>query len=297
MSRDRGMGTPLAVALGVAAFAAAWRRYGVFDFADEGVLLSQAWRAAHGQVPHVDFETGYGPLYFLLQGAVLRAGGFVALRLVLAAVHGAAAGFCFALARRLAGATAAWLAVALQVALFLPVSAQLGTPINIPYPAWYGGVAGVAIAWLVTAPTTRRLAAAGAIAGAVAAIKPNSGVLLVVGAALTVIVGEGPRGMLGIVVAVMASVTALLLVAPSGISSTTLTLTPWLLAAAGVAAMHSTNDRSAFPRLQWRLTPGRAGLYPWSSGRRGTTTTPSPARLATAFTGPIQSPGVRRRPS
>ena len=249
MNRRAGIGAPLAVALGVTAFAAAWRRYGVFDFADEGLLLSQAWRAAHGQVPHVDFETGYGPLFFLLQGTVLRAGGLVGMRLVLAAVHGAAAGFCFALARRLAGATAAWLAVALQVALFLPVSARLGTPINIPYPAWYGGVAGVAIAWLVTAPTARRLLAAGVIAGAVAAIKPNSGVLLVAGAALAAVVGEGRRGLLGAAIPALVALTAIVLVAPSGLSSTGVVLVPVVIAVALRAAARVTDDRTALPRL------------------------------------------------
>jgi len=243
------MATPLAVALGVAAFAAAWRRYGVFDFADEGVLLSQAWRAAHGQVPHVDFETGYGPLYFALQGAVLRAGGLVGIRLVLAAVHGAAAGLCFALARRLAGPTAAWLAVALQVALFLPVSPRLGTPINIPYPAWYGGVSGVAIAWLVTAPTARRLAVAGVIAGVVAAIKPNSGVLLVVGAALAAVAGDGRRGVLGVVVPLLAALTAVVLVAPSGVSTTAISLVPPVVGAATFAALRAGDDRTVLPRL------------------------------------------------
>lgn len=249
MSRDRGIGTPLAVALGVAAFAAAWRRYGVFDFADEGVLLSQAWRAAHGQVPHVDFETGYGPLYFVLQGLVLRAGGLVGIRLVLAAVHGAAAGLCFALARRLAGASAAWLATALQVALFLPVSPRLGTPINIPYPAWYGGVAGVAIAWLATAATARRLAVAGVIAGVVAAIKPNSGVLLVTGAALAAVVGDGRRGVLGVAIALLAAITAIVLVAPSGFSPTALALVPPVLGVAAYAVARATDDRTVLPRL------------------------------------------------
>ena len=67
MSSARRAAAPLAAGLVVAAYAAALRPYGIFDYVDEGLLLVQALRAARGQVPYVDFHTGYGPLYFRLQ--------------------------------------------------------------------------------------------------------------------------------------------------------------------------------------------------------------------------------------
>src|SRR5207237_769005 len=82
----RGGAAPLAAGLVVAAYTAALRRYGVFDPVDEGLLLVQALRTAHGQVPYVDFHTGYGPLYFRLQAWLLEAGGWDAIRWGLVAV-------------------------------------------------------------------------------------------------------------------------------------------------------------------------------------------------------------------
>src|SRR5207253_2583383 len=120
MRRGRSALGPVAAGLLVAVYAAALRRYGIFDPTDEGLLLVQALRAAAGQAPYVDFHTGYGPLYFRLQALLVAAGGLVAVRWALVAVHGVAGGLCFALARRLAGAGLAVAAVALEVAFFLP---------------------------------------------------------------------------------------------------------------------------------------------------------------------------------
>src|SRR6185369_12262265 len=93
----------LAAGLAVAVYVACLRRYGIFDPADEGLLLVQAWRTAHGQMPYVDFHTGYGPLYFRLQSILVAAGGLAAVRWMLVLIHGAAAAFLYALARRLCG--------------------------------------------------------------------------------------------------------------------------------------------------------------------------------------------------
>src|SRR5207248_2034345 len=127
VSAARGGAAPLAAGLVVAAYTAALRRYGVFDPVDEGLLLVQALRTAHGQVPYVDFHTGYGPLYFRLQAWLLEAGGWDAIRWGLVAVHGAAGALLFVLARRLAGPALAWVAVALEVAFFLPVAPGRGS--------------------------------------------------------------------------------------------------------------------------------------------------------------------------
>jgi hypothetical protein len=142
----------LAAGLAVAVYVACLRRYGIFDPADEGLLLVQAWRAAHGEMPYVDFHTGYGPLYFRLQSLLVAAGGLAAVRWVLVAVHGAGAALLYVLARRVCGPALAAVAVALQVAFFLPVAPARGAPFNAPYPAWYAGVAGVAVAVLLARP-------------------------------------------------------------------------------------------------------------------------------------------------
>jgi len=70
---------PLAAGLVVGLYAAAFRHYGIFDLADEGTLLVQAARVAHGQAPYVDFHTGYGTVYFALQGLLVRLGGLDAI--------------------------------------------------------------------------------------------------------------------------------------------------------------------------------------------------------------------------
>jgi len=213
---------PLAAGLVVAAYAAALRPYGIFDYVDEGLLLVQALRAARGQAPYVDFHTGYGPLYFRLQAWLLAAGGWDAIRWALVAVQGASGALLFVLARRLAGPALAWAAVALEVAFFLPVAPGRGAPFNAPYPAWYAGLAGVALAVLLggEAPARPwRAAVAGVIAGVVAAMKPSSGLLLAAGAAAAVVLGEvrdGGGGWVTRAVLALVALAAVALVLPTG---------------------------------------------------------------------------------
>src|SRR5439155_1585351 len=171
VSSARRADAPLAAGLVVAAYAAALRPYGIFDYVDEGLLLVQALRAARGQVPYVDFHTGYGPLYFRLQAWLLAAGGWDAIRWALVAVQGAAGALLFVLARRLAGPALAWAAVALEVAFFLPVAPGRGAPFNAPYPAWYAGLAGVALAVPLAAGFVA--VAGAAFAPALAALGPG----------------------------------------------------------------------------------------------------------------------------
>ena len=95
----RRRAAPVVAGLLVAAYVAAFRRYGIYDLADEGLLLAQAARAAAGERPYLDFHTGYGPLYFAVQSRLLEAGGLDAIRGALAVVHGVTAGLTFALAR------------------------------------------------------------------------------------------------------------------------------------------------------------------------------------------------------
>ena len=255
MSSARRADAPLAAGLVVAAYAAALRPYGIFDYVDEGLLLVQALRAARGQVPYVDFHTGYGPLYFRLQAWLLAAGGWDAIRWALVAVQGASGALLFVLARRLAGPALAWAAVALEVAFFLPVAPGRGAPFNAPYPAWYAGLAGVALAVLLggEAPARPwRAAVAGVIAGVVAAMKPNSGLLLAAGAAAAVVLGEvrdGGGGSVGRAVLALAALAAVALVLPAGFTVAAWVLVPPVVALAALGARRGVADADALRRL------------------------------------------------
>ena len=227
--RNRGWVAPAVAGLVVAAYVAAFRRFGLYDLADEGLLLTQAARAAAGERPYLDFHTGYGPLYFGLQAALVRAGGLEAIRGTLAIVHGVTAAFLFSVARTLGGPALAVAAVALQVAFFLPLAPGSGAPFNVPYPAWYAGLGGVLIALLVARGATRlaMLALAGAVAGAVFAMKPNSGALLAAGAAVaSVVTGTGSRHgrLVAGAVVLLALLVVVLLVVPTGASGVALVL-------------------------------------------------------------------------
>ena len=255
MSAARGGAAPLAAGLVVAAYTAALRRYGVFDPVDEGLLLVQALRTAHGQVPYVDFHTGYGPLYFRLQAWLLAAGGWDAIRWALVAVQGASGALLFVLARRLAGPALAWAAVALEVAFFLPVAPGRGAPFNAPYPAWYAGLAGVALAVLLggEAPARPwRAAVAGVIAGVVAAMKPSSGLLLAAGAVAAVVLGEvrdGRGGSVARAVLALVALAAAALVLPTGFTVAAWVLVPPVVALAALGARRGVADADALRRL------------------------------------------------
>jgi len=246
---------PLAAGLVVAAYAAALRPYGIFDYVDEGLLLVQALRAARGQVPYVDFHTGYGPLYFRLQAWLLAEGGWDAIRWALVAVQGASGALLFVLARRLAGPALAWAAVALEVAFFLPVAPGRGAPFNAPYPAWYAGLAGVALAVLLggEAPARPwRAAVAGLIAGVVGAMKPNSGLLLAAGAAAAVVLGEvrdGGGGWVARTVLALVTLAAVGLVLPAGFTVAAWVLVPPVVALAALGARRGVADADALRRL------------------------------------------------
>lgn len=219
----------LVAGLAVAVYVACLRRYGIFDPADEGLLLVQAWRVAHGEVPYVDFHTGYGPLYFRLQSLLVAAGGLAAVRWMLVATHGAGAALLYALARRVCGPALAAVAVALEVAFFLPVAPGRGAPFNVPYPAWYAGVAGVAVALLLVRPRGVRVAAAGVVCGLVFAMKPNSGILLAAGAATAIALDARPT-LVSRTTLVLVALGAVVLVAPTGATLTAIALVPPVLA-------------------------------------------------------------------
>lgn len=244
---------PLSAGLVVAAYATALRRYGVFDPVDEGLLLIQAMRVVRGQVPYVDFHTGYGPLYFQLQAWLVGGGGIEAVRWALVAVHGVAAALLYTLARRLNGTALAIAAVALEIAFFLPVAPHQGAPFNAPYPGWYAGLAGVAIAVLLGgAPGRLRLALIGALAGVAFAIKPNSGLLLAAGAAAAIVLADddrtGPRTVRLTVLALVV-LGAVLLVVPTGPTVAAFVFLGPLVGLLLLGAERGTVDGDALPRL------------------------------------------------
>jgi hypothetical protein len=145
-------------------------------------------------------------------------------------------------------------AVALHVAFFLPLAPATGAPFNVPYPAWWGGLGGALIAVLLVRGATRlgALALAGAVAGAVFAVKPNSGALLAAGAAVACVTSGGAAGR-GRVVAAGVVLLALLvvvgLVAPTGASGVALVLVAPVAALAWRTRGLLASDGAALPRL------------------------------------------------
>ena len=250
----RGRAAPVVAGLVVGAWVLAFRRYGFYDLADEGLLLAQAARAAAGERPYSDFHTGYGPLYFAIHAALVRAGGLEAIRAALAAVHGVTAGLLFAVARALGGPALAVAAVALHVAFFLPLAPATGAPFNVPYPAWWAGLGGALIALLLAHGATRvgPLALAGAVAGAVFAVKPNSGALLAAGAAVACVTTGGAAGRSRFVaggVVLLALLVVVLLVAPTGASGIALVLVAPVAALAWRTRGLVASDAATLPRL------------------------------------------------
>ena len=247
------MAAPLVAGLGLAAYGAALRDYGIADFGDEGLQLAQAWRVSHGQLPYVDFHTGYGPLYFWMQGALVSWAGLEAVRWMLVGLHAAAAMLVYLITRRLLGSALATVAVLLEVAFFLPLAPSRGVPFLIPYPAWYVSLAALAIAFLLqrTQPSAARFLVSGALAGAAFAMKVNSGLLLAAAAAsVAVLAGErreaGPAGkaVLGLV-----GLGSVLLVAETGLTISAWVLAPPVLGLAWLGRGRGAPDGYTGPRL------------------------------------------------
>ncbi len=170
-----------------------FRAYGL-NVDDEGTLLYELQRVLAGDLPYVDFRTGYTPGFFYASAALWGLAGDVpTFRALLACLHAlTVAGLAFLLARRVRPMLA--LGVPLLYLAFIPVFPGDFCAFNVPYPAWFATAAWVATAGAMVAFVERRrrvwLVVAGLAAAAALGMKPNAGVFAIAAAAAVVLAVE-----------------------------------------------------------------------------------------------------------
>ncbi len=194
-SRTRWLPIALAILAGVLYFGAL-APYGI-QTAEDGDLLYQAYATYRGQLPYVDFSTGYTPLYFYWHALLFRVFGvdMLVARWSLAAANVATVVLIFAITARLTSAAWGALAALLFVAS-LPLFPGDFCSFNVPYPAWYGialwlGSLAAVIAYAERG-RMRWLVAASVLAGVNFSVKPNVGLFNLVALSLFVLWWHAP---------------------------------------------------------------------------------------------------------
>jgi HEAT repeat protein len=188
----------LAVLVAAAAYFLAFVPYG-FYLEDEGTMLYQIARTHAGEIPYIDFHTGYTPGLFYVNAWLFDAFGVdvIALRIGLALVNALAAALLFALTRRVAPPAWAFVATLVYVA-FLPFFGGEFASFNIPYPSWY-----VTLLWIVSTLLLvryretgrwRDLLLAGVAAGGCFCFKPNGGAFALAAGGLGILVLRSADG-------------------------------------------------------------------------------------------------------
>ncbi len=169
-----------------------------FDLADEGHLVHQIYRTYLGQLPYVDFHTGYTPAVYYWNAAVFSLFGvnLVMVRLCLAVVNALSVWCLFWLARRLGASVLVGTVISLLYLAFIPFLDGYFASFNIPYPAWY-----VTLLWLLSVmcalcwwERARGIwwGVAGLCAGVAFAFKQNGGLLDLAALAMTACLLERP---------------------------------------------------------------------------------------------------------
>ncbi|GIW43240.1 MAG: hypothetical protein KatS3mg077_0522 [Candidatus Binatia bacterium] len=199
--------------LQVAVTATALVYFGVLQFfgvnlGEEGATVFLLYRTARGEIPYVDFISGYTPGYFYFHAALFRLLGehLSVVRTALVVVHTANVALLFRIAAQIV--SPAWaLVTALAYPALLPVVEASELSFNVPYPAWYC-IALFLVGWLLAARAVAERRAvlwlvAGVLSGVAFSFKPNSGLFQL---AFSVVAATGP--LVGVVPRVRAGILA-----------------------------------------------------------------------------------------
>jgi HEAT repeat protein len=266
----------VAVLVVAAAYFLAFVPYG-FYLEDEGTMLYQIARTHAGQIPYIDFHTGYTPGLFYLNAWLFDAFGVnvIALRIGLALVNAAAAALLFALARHVAPTAWALVATLVYVA-FLPFFGGEFASFNIPYPSWY-----VTLLWLASTLLLVRyrdtgrwpwLLLSGVAAGGCFCFKPNGGAFALAAAGLGVLVlRSGESLVVQRLAAAACAAFGLAVAALFGFSllsfETAIFTLPWLALGVGLARRPSSGDARILASVVRELTLVSVGFalptLPW----------------------------------
>ncbi len=170
--------------------------YGI-QVGEDGDMLYQAYATWHGQLPYVDFSTGYTPLYFYWHALLFWIFGVDAL--VIRASTAVANTVSLVLMYRLAAEL-----VSPRLALLAPLVFLAGLQVfpgefcafNIPYPAWYNVTLWLgsltALVAYVRQSRSVFLIVAGLLAGISFSMKPNTGLFNVAALGLFLVWWQPP---------------------------------------------------------------------------------------------------------